>query len=145
ILADPQAVRVRCKWEGKHSATTDSGGADGIREVRAEVEAGAVSGRDGAEHPVGGVTSVDRTTLSKGREWAAAGGVVDHAAGVLFAAVVQPVGSGRGRGAVRIARAAALCGGGLGTRAGTRREHDFAVSSFVGETRSGRSHVANGK
>jgi transposase, IS5 family len=43
---------------------------------------------------VGGVTRVDRTPISKGGEWAAAGGIVDHAAGVLFAAVVQPVGSG---------------------------------------------------
>jgi transposase, IS5 family len=81
--------------------------------------------------PWNGVRRVDRTTLSQGREWAAAGGVVDHAASVLFAAVVQPVGSEGGRGAVGIARAAALCRGGLGRCSGSGREHDFAVPHWL--------------
>ncbi len=41
---------------------------------------------------------------------ASAGGDRTHAAAALPATVVQPVGSGCGRGAVRLARHAAVCG-----------------------------------
>src|SRR5215475_13884763 len=51
----------------------------------------------------------------------------------------------RGRGVVRIARAAALCRGGLGTGAGTGRGGVFAVPPSASETRSGRRAVANGE
>jgi hypothetical protein len=82
------------------NATADSGGTNRLRKVRAEVEAGAVPRRDGAGGAVGGVTGAGGTALSEGGERAASGGVVDHVASVLCAAVVQPERSGRGRGAV---------------------------------------------
>src|SRR6516165_2803063 len=71
------------------SATADSGSTGEFREVRAEVQAGTVSRPDGASGAVGGVTSLDRAALSERGERAASGGFVDHAAGVLSAAVVQ--------------------------------------------------------
>src|SRR5208337_2111546 len=80
----------------KADATANFGGADGLREVRAEDEAGAVSGRDGAGGAVGRVTGVGGTALSEGRERAASGRTEPHVAGVLSAAVVQPERSGRG-------------------------------------------------
>jgi hypothetical protein len=51
----------------KASATTNSGGADWVREVRAEDEAGAVSGGDGAGGAVGRVTGVGGTARENGR------------------------------------------------------------------------------
>src|SRR6266581_752394 len=80
----------------KASATTNSGGADWVREVRAEDEAGAVSRGDGAGGAVGRVTGSGRTALSEGRERAASGGTEHHVAGVLSAAVVQSERSGGG-------------------------------------------------
>src|SRR5208283_1718284 len=80
----------------KASATTNTGGADGLREVRAEDEAGAVSRRDGTDRALGGVTGAGRTALSEGRERAASDGPEHHVAGVLSAAVVQSERSGRG-------------------------------------------------
>src|SRR5208283_1985545 len=72
------------------NAAADSGSADGIREIRAEVQTGTVSGGDGAGGAVGRVEGADRTALSEGVERAAAGGTGDYAAGVLSTAVVQP-------------------------------------------------------
>src|SRR5258705_932502 len=80
----------------KASATTNSGGADWVREVRAEDEAGAISRGDGAGGAVGRVTGVGRATLSEGGERAASGRTEHHVSGVLSAAVVQPERSGRG-------------------------------------------------
>src|SRR6266851_2838055 len=94
----------------KANATANFGGADGFREVRAEVEAGAISGGDGAGAAVGRGTAAGGTALSEGRERAASGGDEPHAAGVLSAAVVQPERSGGGGCAVLIAGAAALWG-----------------------------------
>ena len=62
----------------KANAATDFGGADGVREVRAEVEAGAVSRRDGTDRAMGGVTGAGRTALSEGRERAASGRTEPH-------------------------------------------------------------------
>ena len=53
-----------------------------------------------ASGALGRVTGVGRTTLSEGRERTASGGPEHHAAGVLFAAVVQSERSGCGGGAV---------------------------------------------
>src|ERR1700758_5062610 len=80
----------------KASATTNVSGADRIREVRPEDEAGAVSRGDGAGGAVGRVTGVGGTALSEGRERAASGRTEHHVAGVFSAAVVQPERSGRG-------------------------------------------------
>ena len=80
----------------KADATANSGGADGLREVRAEDEAGAVSRGDGAGGAVGRVTGAGGTALSEGRERAASGRTEHHVAGVLSAAVVQPERSGSG-------------------------------------------------
>ena len=80
----------------KASATTNSGGADWVREVRAEDEAGAVSRGDGAGGAVGRVTGVGGTALSEGRQRAACGRTEHHVAGVFSAAVVQLERSGRG-------------------------------------------------
>src|ERR1035438_6932176 len=87
----------------KVSATTNSGGADWVREVRAEDEAGAVSRADGAGGAVGRVTGVGGTALSEGRERAASGRTEHHVTDVFSAAVVQPERSGRG-GCVRVDR-----------------------------------------
>jgi hypothetical protein len=51
----------------KASATTNSGGANGAREVRAEDEAGAVSGGDGAGGAVGRVTRVGGRIIRRER------------------------------------------------------------------------------
>src|ERR1039457_7562592 len=80
----------------KADATTNSGGADRIREVWAEDEAGAVSRGDGAGGAVGRVTGAGGTALSGGGERAASGRTGHHVAGVLSAAVVQPERSGGG-------------------------------------------------
>src|SRR5208337_472022 len=80
----------------KAHATANFGGADRIREVRAEDEAGAVSRRDGTGGAVGGVTGAGGTALSEGRERAASGRTEPDVAGVLSAAVVQPERSGGG-------------------------------------------------
>src|SRR6476646_4681968 len=80
----------------KASATANSGGADGVREVRTEDKAGAVSRGDGAGGAMGRVTGVGGTALSEGRERAASGRTEHHVAGVLSTAVVQPERSGRG-------------------------------------------------
>src|SRR5713101_7991287 len=80
----------------KANATANFGGAYGVREVRAEVEAGAISRGDGAGGAVGGVTGAGGTALSERRERAASGGPEPHVAGVLSAAVVQSERSGGG-------------------------------------------------
>src|SRR2546427_12377211 len=61
-----------------------------------------ISGGDGAGGAVGRVVRAGGAALSPAWEGAAAGGRRAHAAGLLFAAVVQPVGPGGGIGAVRL-------------------------------------------
>src|SRR5438034_5112246 len=63
-----------------------------------------ISGGDGAGGAVGRVVRAGGAALSPAWEGAAAGGSRAHAADLLFAAVVQPVGPGGGRGAVRLGR-----------------------------------------
>src|ERR1035441_4948880 len=54
----------------KASATTNFGGADGVREVRPEDEAGAVSRGDGAVGAVGGVKARGRSDVTRTEGWA---------------------------------------------------------------------------
>ena len=59
-----------------------------------------ISRGNGAGGAVGRVVRAGGAALSQAWEGAAAGGSRAHAADLLFAAVVQPVGPGGGRGAV---------------------------------------------
>jgi len=59
---------------------------------------------------VGPVLPVDRASLSESRQRADTGGVGADAASALSVAMVQPVGSGAGRGAIRLAGDAAIRG-----------------------------------
>src|SRR2546428_10485483 len=78
---------------------------------------------DGAGGAVGRVVRAGRAALSPAWEGAAAGGSRAHAADLLFAAVVQPVGPGGGRGAVRLGGGATVVGGRAWPGAGARPEH----------------------
>src|SRR5450432_1084299 len=97
---------------------TDTGDTERIRAVHEEDAAGVVSGRDGAGGAVGGVVCADRAGVSKSRARATAGGRGADAADVLFAAVVQPVGPGGGRSALRVGVVAGICGHRSGAGAG---------------------------
>src|SRR5256884_7696045 len=61
--------------------------------------------------------------LSQAWEGAAAGGSRAHAADLLFAAVVQPVGPGGGRGAVRLGGEGGGCGEWVRVGGGGGRKH----------------------
>src|SRR5665213_2755350 len=93
-------IQVRCAEQveesGRHEAE-DTGDDQWIRAVQQEDAASGISGRDGAGGAVGGVVCADQAGISEGGQRAAAGGSGADAAGLLFAAVVQPVGPGGGR------------------------------------------------
>src|SRR5437762_12791027 len=69
-----------------------------------------ISRGNGAGGAVGRVVRAGGAALSPAWEGAAAGGSRAHAADLLFAAVVQPVGHGGGRDAVRLGGYAAVRG-----------------------------------
>src|SRR5256885_15394171 len=83
----------------------------GFEQYTSKTPASHISGGDGAGGAVGRVVRAGGAALSPAWEGAAAGGSRAHAADLLFAAVVQPVGPGGGRGAVRLGGGAAVCGG----------------------------------
>src|SRR5271167_5073160 len=72
-------------------------------------------------------------------------GVDRMLAALLFAAVVQPVGSGGGRSVVRLGGAAAVCGHRPGARAGAGRDHGVQVPSSAGRTPVGRANAGSGQ
>src|SRR5437762_10274085 len=74
----------------------------GFEQYTSKTPASHISGGDGAGGAVGRVVRAGGAALSPAWEGAAAGGSRAHAADLLFAAVVQPVGPGGGRGAVRL-------------------------------------------
>src|SRR5205809_1568803 len=74
----------------------------GFEQYTSKTPASHISGGDGAGGAVGRVVRAGGAALSPAWERAAAGGSGAHAADLLFAAVVQPVGPGGGRGAVRL-------------------------------------------
>src|SRR5207244_5844994 len=76
----------------------------------AEDAASDISGGDGAGGAVARVVRAGGAALSQAWERAATGGSRAHAADLLFAAVVQPVGPGGRRGAVRLGGDAAVRG-----------------------------------
>src|SRR5205823_10799612 len=84
------------------SETEAPGDDDWLWAVHEEDAASHISGGDGAGGAVGRVVRAGGAALSPAWEGAAAGGSRAHAADLLFAAVVQPVGPGGGRGAVRL-------------------------------------------
>src|SRR5256884_8254156 len=85
----------------------DPGNEAWFEAVQEEAAASHISGGDGAGGAVGRVVRAGGAALSPAWEGAAAGGSRAHAADLLFAAVVQPVGPGGGRGAVRLRGGAA--------------------------------------
>src|SRR2546427_12040712 len=90
---------------------TEAPGEDGwLGAVHEEDAASHISGGDGAGGAVGRVVRAGGAALSPAWEGAAAGGSRAHAADLLFAAVVQPVGPGGGRGAVRLGGGAGVSG-----------------------------------
>src|SRR2546429_7480172 len=80
----------------------DPGNEAWFEAVQEEAAASHISGGDGAGGAVGRVVRAGGAALSPAWEGAAAGGSRAHAADLLFAAVVQPVGPGGGRGAGRL-------------------------------------------
>src|ERR1019366_1681924 len=81
-----------------------------IRALRQEDAAGFVFGRDGEGGALEQAMRADRALLPEGRQRAPASGCGADAAHLLFAAMVQPVGPGGGRGAVRLGGDAQLRG-----------------------------------
>jgi len=75
----------------------------GFERYTKEDAASDIPGRNGASGAVARVVRADRAALSQTREWAPASGSGTDAADLFFAAVVQPVGPGGGRDAVRLA------------------------------------------
>src|SRR5438034_7469332 len=85
-----------------------------------------ISRGNGAGGAVGRVVRAGGAALSQAWEGAAAGGSRAHAADLLFAAVVQPVGPGGGRGAVRLGGDAAVR-----DRKSTRLNSSHTVISYA--------------
>src|SRR5256884_7609717 len=101
----------------------DPGNEAWFEAVQEEAAASHISGGDGAGGAVGRVVRAGGAALSQAWEGAAAGGSRAHTADLLFAAVVQPVGPGGGRGAVRLGGEAAGWGHLARVGAGARRDH----------------------
>ena len=110
----------------------------GFERYTQEDQACIVSGRDGAGGAVAQVVRADRAALSESRQRAAAGGSGADAADLFFAAVVQPVGPGSGRGAVRLGGDAAVRGHRSGAGAGAGRDHGVQVPPLAGRAQAGR-------
>src|ERR1022692_2099408 len=88
----------------------DTGDDEWIRALQQKDAAGIVFGRDGAGGALGQAMRADRALLPDGGERTASGRCGADAAHLLFAAMVQPVGPGGGRGAVRLGGDAQLRG-----------------------------------
>src|SRR5438034_10148181 len=106
----------------------------GFEQYTSKTPASHISGGDGAGGAVGRVVRAGGAALSPAWEGAAAGGSTAHAADLLFAAVVQPVGPGGGRGAVRLRGDAAGRGHGSGLCAGAGRDDGVQVPAPAGGT-----------
>src|SRR6266480_1089804 len=109
----------------------------GFEQYTSKTPASHISGGDGAGGAVGRVVRAGGAALSPAWEGAAAGGSRAHAADLLFAAVVQPVGPGGGRGAVRLGGDAAVRGHRFGQRADAGRDHGVQVPALAGGTPTG--------
>src|SRR5436190_10603016 len=83
--------------------------------------------RDGAGGAVGGAVRAGRAVLSETGQWPAADRGRADAAPLFLAAVVQFVGPGGGRGALRFAGNAAFCGHRSRPRAGARRDDSVSL------------------
>src|SRR5256884_8334554 len=115
----------------------DPGNEAWFEAVQEEAAASHISGGDGAGGAVGRVVRAGGAALSPAWEGAAAGGSRAHAADLLFAAVVQPVGPGGGRGAVRLGGDAAGWGEWSRVWAGAGGDHGGQVSALGGRTPTG--------
>src|ERR1019366_6824392 len=105
---------------------------DGVEWEGQSHPARAVSGRDGRGDSVSAADCADRTALSQGRTGSPAAGTGEDAAGLLPAAVVQPLGpAGRRRDLCQRVDAP-VCAGGTGRRRGAGRDHDSALSPPAG-------------
>src|SRR5206468_6968352 len=91
--------------------------------------------------PLVGAVRADRTVLSEAGQWPPAGRGRADAAHLFLAAVVQPVGPGGGRGALRFAGHAAFCGRRSRPRAGARRDDGVPLPSPARGARSGPAAV----
>src|ERR1017187_5385328 len=88
----------------------DTGDGEWIRALQQKDAAGSVFGREGAGGAREQARRAERALLPEGGQRAPARGGGADAADLLFAAMVQPVGPGGGRGAVRLGGDAQLCG-----------------------------------
>src|ERR1017187_4309287 len=79
------------------------------------------------------------TALSQAGQRSAAGGSGTDAADLFSARVVQPVGSGGGRGPVRLGGAARVRGHGLARPARARRDNGVQVRALAGRAPPGRA------
>src|SRR2546429_9698159 len=112
----------------------DPGNEAWFEAVQEEAAASHISGGDGAGGAVGRVVRAGGAALSPAWEGAAAGGSRAHAADLLFAAVVQPVGPGGGRGAVRLGGDATGLGACVRVWAGAGRDPGVEISGHCGRT-----------
>ena len=87
--------------------------------------------------PWGKLCGLIEPLLPQGRQRAPAGGGGADAAHLLFAAMVQPVGPGGGRGAVRLGGDAQLCGHRSGSRTGAGRDTVCKFRHLLEEHRLG--------
>src|SRR5207244_13555119 len=115
------------------------------RAVHKEDAASDISGGDGAGSAVARVVRAGGAALSQAWERAATSGSRAHAADLLFAAVVQPVGPGGRRGAVRLGGNAAVRGYRFGLRAGAGREDGVQVPAFAGRKQTGGTDPVEGE
>jgi transposase, IS5 family len=88
---------------------------------------------------------VDRAPLPEGGQRPSADGVAHDAAHLLSLALVQPVGPGSRRGAVRFAGAAAVCGRRSGPCPGAGRDDHFELPPSARSARSVRQHAGCGE
>src|ERR1035438_4507196 len=114
--ASPRETLIKLSLSTANAATVsadeaeDTSDDEWIRALRQEDAAGIVFGRDGAGGALEQAMRADRALLPEGRQRAPASGGGADAAHLLFAAMVQPVGPGGGRGAVRLGGDAQLRG-----------------------------------
>src|SRR5205809_3107532 len=95
----------------------------GFEQYTSKTPASHISGGDGAGGAVARVVRAGGAALSPAWECAAAGGSGTNAAALLFAAVVQPVGHGGGRGDVRLGGDATVRGNWSRLRVGAGRDY----------------------
>src|SRR6516165_9475734 len=91
-----------------------------------------------------GAVRADRAVLSQAGQWPPAGGGGTHVAPLFSAAMVQPVGSGGGGGALRFAGDAAFCRHRSRTRTSAGRDHGVPLPPSARGARSGPPTVRRG-